>query len=275
VIKVDANQQHAMATRSAYVSRVRRSILFEGSSGSISIPCPQIRKQQAGLIQAISERMGRPDFLSYTYGGNEESSMIQPIYPSLDYVLEQKDGSLKNYSLDLNDSVEGVLESMVSALQENGLTTLAPPPKALPSMQEQQTSPDDIHWGSGTKVTRYIDHQFDINWNQGRDLRHFLASLDSNEIASRKASRIDVVAIASVVRKNINFQLLMVLDWAGLSASLAVLLGKLLDLSQEHSHKFHVSSFYPLRLVWSSEDQPLDLYGGNLYLNPAATPFNG
>jgi Domain of unknown function (DUF4461) len=217
--------------------------------------------------------MGRPDFLSYTYGENIVSSMIQPIYPSLDYVLEQKDGSLQNYSLNLNDSVEGVLQSMVNALHQNGLPNLLPPPKAPPSLQQQQTSPNDIHWASEARATTGVDHQYDINWNQGRDLRHFLASLDSNEIASRKASRMDVVAIASVVRKEYQFAAVDGIGLGWSSASLAVLLGKLLDLYQEHSHKFHVPSFYPLRLVWSSEDQPLDLYGGNLYLNPAATPI--
>lgn len=262
-----------MASRSVYVSRVRRAFFLRAHPDRFRSHAPQIRKQQAGLIQAVSERMGRPDFLSYTYGENVVSSMIQPIYPSLDYVLEQKDGSLKNYSLNLNDSVEGVLQSMVNALQQNGLTNLASPPKPPPNLQEQQSSPRDIHWAPETRGTTGIDHQYDIHWNQGRDLRHFLASLDSNEIAYRRASRIDVVAIASVVRKEYQFS---AVDGTGLgwsSASLAVLLGKLLDLYQEHSHKFHVPSFYPLRLVWSSEDQPLDLYGGNLYLNPAATPI--
>lgn len=234
---------------------------------------PHIRKQQAGLIQAISDRMERADFLSYAYGENIQSSPIQPTYPRLEYVLEQKDGSLKTYSLDLNDSVEGVLHSMVDALRQNGLNTLTAPPKTPPKRLENANSPRDIQWASTTCATTGIDHQYDVHWNQGRDLRRFLSTLDSNEILARKASRMDVTAAASVVRRDYQFS---AVDGTGLgwsSASLATLLRTLVDLYQEHSHKFHVASFYPLRLVWSSEDQPLDLYGGNLFLNPAATPI--
>lgn len=234
---------------------------------------PDIRKRQAGLIQAISDRMERADFRSYAYGENILSSPIQPTYPALDYVLEQKDGSLKTYSLNLNDTVEGVLHSMVDALRQNGLNTLTNPPKTLPKRHKQAINSRDVHWASEGSATPGIDHQYDIHWNKGRDLRLFLSSLDSNEISARKASRMDVTAAASVVRRDYQFS---AVDGTGLgwsSASLATLLRKLVDLFQEHSHKYHVASFYPLRLVWSSEDQALDLYGGNLFLNPAATPI--
>lgn len=234
---------------------------------------PHIRKQQAGLVQAISDRMEGADFLSYAYGENIQSSRIQPTYPFLEYVLEQKDGSLKTYSLNLNDSVEGVLHSMVDALRQNGLNTLMAPPKARPRSLQHASNPRDIHWASTTCAATGIDHQYDVHWNQGRDLRRFLSTLDSNEISVRKASRMDVTAAASVVRRDYQFS---AVDGTGLgwsSASLATLLRTLVDLYQEHSHKFHVTSFYPLRLVWSSEDQPLDLHGGNLFLNPAATPI--
>jgi hypothetical protein len=262
-----------MATRSVYVSRLRRAFLLRAHPDRFRSHSPQIRKQQSGLIQAISDRMGRPDFLSYTYGEHSTSNYMQPKYPSLSYVLEQKDGSLKNHSLNLNDTVEGVLKSMVDALHQNGLTSLAPPPEAPPKLQQQTSSPHNIHWAPETKSTTGIDRKYDIHSNQGRNLLHFLASLDSTEIASRKASRMDVTAAASVVRRDYQF---FAVDGTGLgwsSASLAILLRTLVDLFQEHSHKFHVSSFYPLRLVLSSEDQTLDLYGGILYLNPSSTPI--
>ena len=83
----------------------------------------------------------------------------------------------------------------------------------------------------------------------------------------------DVTATALAIRRDYQFS---AVDGTGLgwsSTSFATVLRTLVDLFQEHSHSFRVPSFYPLRLVWSSEDQPIDLYGGNLFLNPASTPI--
>merc|ERR1712238_575105 len=44
-------------------------------------------------------------------------------------------------------------------------------------------------------------------------------------------------------------------------------------MGEEHQHKFHVHSFYPLQLVFSHDERKssLDIYGGHIYLNPSAT----
>jgi len=56
---------------------------------------------------------------------------------------------------------------------------------------------------------------------------------------------------------------------------LAVCLSRLTALYDEHQSKLRTKSFYPLRLVLSNDEfsSKLDLYGGVIRLNPAATPL--
>lgn len=122
-----------------------------------------------------------------------------------------------------------------------------------------------------------VNHEYDVNTHRGRDLLLFLASpsMDIDVIKERRSSRMDVTAVALVARRAFSF---LSIDGTGLgwsSASFAILLRSLVALHEEHGSKFHVSSFYPLQLVWSSEEfeHPIDLYGGILYLNPASTPI--
>lgn len=260
-----------VATRSVYVARLRRAFLLQAHPDRFR--SPTIQKQQAELVKAISDRMARPDFLSYSYGESSPSTSSDlPLrYPKLIYVLETKAGSLHKHNIDLNSTVEGVLRSMADALQTTGLASLPPPPKA--PTQPTASDEDGITWVSSKGEKSAIDHQYDIRSNHGRDLRHFLSTLDASEIEQRKSSRMDVTATAMVLRRDYGFA---AVDGTGLgwsSDSLAILLHSLVQLHHEHSHKFAVPSFYPLRLVWSSEDQPIDLHGGTLYLNPAATPI--
>jgi hypothetical protein len=279
-----------MATRSQYVSRLRRAFLLRTHPDRFR--SPEVRKQQATLVQAISDRMARPDFMIYAYGTvpDDATSLTShtPYPSSLPYVLEQKGGALINHSLNLNAGVERVLQSMVAALQQTaGLTNLPPPPKAPhPSQTEQQQSNDRIHWtrpDGGARTTaggkgahQHSSGKYNIHSNQGRDLKRFLETLDATEMEERKASRMDVTATAVAIRQVYRFAAVdgTSLGWS--SASLAILLRTLVDLHHEHHGKFLVDTFYPLRLVWSSEDfrsGPLDLFGGILYLNPASTPI--
>jgi hypothetical protein len=229
-------------------------------------------------VQAVADRLAQPDFLAYNrvHGGDlswsSESKPYLGSFSNLNYVLEQKDGSLQKFNVDLSDSVEGILKSLRRALHQSGLTLPLPPPP-LPSARPSANKQDHVLVSPTTPTKTFIDHQYDIHSNHGRNLKAFLKTLDPTEVQQRKLHREDVVAVASVVRREFGFSAVdgTALGWS--SQSLAMLLRSLLDLHAEHSPQFNVSSFYPLRLVWSSQDQPLDLTGGILYLNPAATPI--
>ncbi|KAL3942436.1 MAG: hypothetical protein SGBAC_003359 [Bacillariaceae sp.] len=118
-----------------------------------------------------------------------------------------------------------------------------------------------------------IDRRFDLNTAKGRNLMAFVDEIDSTEVERRRASRLDAMALAAVARKMYSFQAIdgIRLGWS--SENFAVLLSSIVSLHDEHSEKFNVTSFYPLRLVFTPDEfrDPLDLYGGTIYLHPAAT----
>jgi Domain of unknown function (DUF4461) len=265
-----------MSSRSLYISRIRRAFLLRVHPDRFRSHNSQIRKQQAGLVQAISNRLEQPDFLAYAFQERLPIPITpQPHYSQVRYVLEHKDGSLKDYTLNLNGTVEEILHAMVHALQEIGLTSLPLPPTSVPKQPHNHyDDPDNnMHWACNEESSPRVDHQYDIHSNKGRELLYFLSQLDFQDISSRRASRMDVTATASVVRKDFQF---LAVDGTGLgwsSATLAILLRCLVDFYGEHSAKFLVTSYYPLRLVLSLEDQPLDIFGGCFYLNPSATPI--
>jgi hypothetical protein len=246
---------------------------FRGRSESI-------RRGQTGLLSALSERMGQQDFQDYTtntpngdskwHGGNQVPVVFNK------YVLEKRDGSLLRQNLQLNDSVENVLKSMARALQLSG-AALPPPPSPPESKTEERFVNMRAKENSRrpTPSSSKIDHQFDVNTTRGRDLWGFLGCLDFNEIQNRRASRIDAAAAALVARRLYSFQAIDGIGMGWSSASFAILLKSLIKLHEEHSARFHVDSFYPLRLVFSNEEfhKSLDLFSGHIYINPALTPL--
>ena len=54
---------------------------------------------------------------------------------------------------------------------------------------------------------------------------------------------------------------------------MVICLRRLIALHDEHGSKIHVKSFYPFRLLFSSDEyhSNIDLYAGTIKLNPAAT----
>lgn len=243
--------------------------------------------------QALSGRMAENDFHDYTSNNTFCNTNVgfhhrcQQQHKQIHYVLEKRDGSLLHQTLDLSGSVESILTSLADALESSGAAKMAPPPPGPASQSNTSFSANDdnIHWarhptaddnaGVGTKHSFSIDHRYDVNTNRGRDLLAFLMSLTPRQIEERRACRMDASAAALVARRLFSFQSVdgIRLGWS--SESFAVLLASLIRLHDEHSSKFRVSSFYPLRLVFSPDDgrrcEPLDVYGGNLFLNPAAT----
>jgi hypothetical protein len=241
--------------------------------------------------------MAENDFHAYTSNTDAGTTNNVKFYhrqmmdhKPIHYVLEKRDGSLLHQTLDLTGSVESILKSIANALESSGAARITPPPSIGPIPQSTSSSStigDNIHWVNYSTTTNepagdgryeqmsFIDDRYDINTNRGRDLLAFLNSVTPQQIEERRARRMDVSAAALVTRRLFSFQSVdgIRLGWS--SESFAVLLSSLIRLHDEHSSKFHVSSFYPLRLVFSPDDgrryEPLDVYGGNLFLNPAAT----
>jgi hypothetical protein len=205
---------------------------------------------------------------------------------SIPYVLEKRDGSLLKQTIRLDDSVESILKSLAKALELTGASSLPPPPPPAPAPADtdhrRPLDANSILWapssssassGASTGNRGTNSHSFDINTQKGRDLMAFLKATPPDEIEKRRMHRMDASAAALVARQLFSFQAVDGISMGWSSESFAVLLRSLISLHEEHSSRFHVDSFYPLRLVFSFDDfhSALDLYGGILYLHPAAT----
>lgn len=296
----------AALLRSDYVSRLRRAFLLRAHPDRFRSHPPSVRRRQAELVQAIGERMSHRDFVAYGCPGGGGGPGGPPCGPpsgtsnestTYDYVLERKDGSLQRNTIRLDDAVESVLDSMASALERTGVggNSIPSPPPPL-AAEERTTSKGgdpssvprprfggdfegmrDIFYGGGPRRPGAdgVDRRFDVNTARGRDLRLFLRTLDPCDVERNRSNRMDAIAAALVLRRSYGFQ---AVDGTGLgwsSSSLAIVLGSLAALHDEHRAKFKVKSFYPLRLAMSSDEcrDKLDLYGGILRLNPASTPL--
>lgn len=283
---------------SVYVSRLRRAFFLRVHPDRFRSHDNSIRQKQAKLMQALNDRMSWSDFISYNYGGSTTTSVLsrdQQGGQLFEYHLEHRDGSLLNQKIQLNDSVENILDSMAKALRRSGAATLPKPPpqKSLndsntaemnSNNQNRRNSAQNttgfrqrqphVQWAKETP-SQGVDHQFDINTTKGRDLLAFCHSLDRQQVEDRRSSRMDANAAAMIGRRLYQFQSIdgTPLNWS--SASFATIMKKLIELHEEHSLKFFVGSFYPLRLVFTNDDfhESLDLYGGNLHLHPGYTPI--
>ena len=220
--------------------------------------------------------MSSSDFLAYTCDQSIATSVI-PSQSTFKYVLEHRDGSLLHHTIELQDNVENVLKSMVVALESTGTASVPPPPPPPETLSKDAHENNDILWAphEASKKASKVNHKYDVNTYKGKGLMRFLQNMDFNLVEERRASRMDVAAVALVARRAFHFLSIdgTHLGWS--SASFAILLRSLVALHEEHQSKFHVDSFYPLQLVWSSEEfeDPVDPYGGILYLNPASTPI--
>lgn len=306
--------------RSTYIAQLRRAFLLRAHPDQFrTYNDPTIQKRQSALLSALANRFSDKDF--HDYASNiHSSSASKPavgIQKPMSYYLESRNGLLR-LSLDLNDSVFGILKSMSTALESTGAASLPPPPPPMSSDIHRiittsdtfQTQQHGWHWAqspSSTTTNRTdraggIDNRYDVNTNRGRDFHKFLSLIKHTEIEERRAARMDVTAAALIARRLYSFQSIdgTRLGWS--SQSFVVLLHSLIRLHEEHSPRFHVKSFYPIQLVFSPDDdafhffhknrkpgtstnvgtassmsssvvriKSLDVFGGNLYLNPAAT----
>lgn len=224
--------------------------------------------------------MSQHDFLAYQRGEtNYQNHIEQPKRKQeFSYLLEHHDGSLIRQQISLQNSVEDILNNMSEALNRTGAVALPKPPKGTPPKAEQSNSSKENRWHYSpvsTPSERDVDHQYNRVSLRGRDLINFLKSLDHDEIQQRRMYRTDAQAAALAVRHLFQFQAVDAISLGWSSASVAVLLDRLYSFYDEYKSKFHVVSFYPMRLVFSADDfhDALDIYGGILRLNPASTPL--
>jgi len=186
------------------------------------------------------------------------------------------------HTLDLSDNAENILQNIVQTLRSTGFTAIKPP-LSPPSSSSSSSSSYHTDLDNNESLTREyapndtmrgkINHAFDVNTRQGRDLMHFITNLNYDEIEQRKSNRIDASAAALVARQLYKFQSIdgTRLGWS--SSSLTKCLKMLTKAFDEHYEKFNVKSFYPLRLILSNDEfhSKLDLYGGTIMLNPGST----
>jgi len=292
------NLNKSIVSRSEYVARLRRAFILRCHPDQFRQHDDKIRQQQSVLLQSLSERMTQADFQDYTskvgrkgdYNNNNHSVHNNNQQSVLKYVLERRDKTLLHRTIDLNAPVEIILQSLASALESSGAAKISPPPPSLAS-QSRNLKTDDydpLHWVKhshheskpdsikNSRESSRIDHRYDINSNRGRDLQNFLSSLTPNEIEERRAYRMDATAAALVARRLFSFQSIDGLQLKWSSKSFAGLLSSLIRFYEEHQHKFHVHSFYPLQLVFSHDERKLslDVYGGHIYFNPSATQLD-
>lgn len=294
---------------SVYVSRLRRAFFLRVHPDRFRSHNTAVRQQQARLVQALNDRLSWSDFLSYNYDGSSNShrdampppGSQQVMAKNLPFSLEHRNGSFLQKTIHLDDSVENILNSMSQALLDSGAAPPPPPPKVNHSTNNaanngngDRQNPYDgtIAWTQEDRRSARskqqqqqqqqqnpytnIDHRFDINTTKGRDLLAFCQSLERQQIEERRQFRMDANASAMMGRRMYQFQSIdgTSLHWS--SKSFAILMNSLMDLHEEHKTKFHVDSFYPLRLVFSNhdfdvEEEALDLFGGIIHLHPGKT----
>ena len=277
-------------SRSVYVAQLRRSFLMRAHPDRFrSLGDESLRRGQAALLAALSERWNAQDFQNYTANlpssetiANYNMAMARSSFAKqgnspLPFVLEKRDGSLLMQSIRLDDTVENILTNLAKALELSGAASLpGPPPPAPQAEHTRGLDANQILWADAAAANSFPGNQYasyDVNSQKGRALLSFLKATPKEQVEQRKSFRMDASAAALVARRLYSFQAIDGINMGWSSESFAILLRSLIALHEEHSSRFHVDSFYPLRLVFSHDDfqSPLDLYGGILYLHPAAT----
>lgn len=274
----------APISRSVYLSRLRRAFLLRVHPDRFRTRDASIRMAQASLVKALGDRLSRPDFIQWQSHERDVARRMHLPYENATqrddhtypYVVERRDGSLLREAFCMNGTVEDILTSMSDALQRSGASV-----PQLPSSSDNDSNTlvmdllDRSALMEGGRRTGGVDHSLNIVSRQGRDLCYFLSSVSHDDIRTRQSSRTDAQAMALEVRKLYQFLAVDATSLGWSSASVSVLLSRLLELYEEHSSAFHVDSFYPVRLVFTADEfmSPLDLYGGVLRLNPGLTPL--
>jgi Domain of unknown function (DUF4461) len=299
--------------RTTYFSKLRRAFLlrvhpdrFRHHNNSNIMTVESIQLQQASLVKALTDRMNQPDVTAWLQQ-NDVTKVNRRIDSNKNntyqYFIEKRDGSLLQTTLSLNRSVEDILKSMANALQKSGAAASIPtPPPQLHEAQIGRTSKIANGWDdttndvaetatasmtfNATTNTGNIDTRYDIRSNRRRDLKSFLQQKGQpdqlpttlqDQIRDLRNARMDAISVALQVRRTFQFAAIDATETGWSSASATVLFRRLLTFHEEYAKRLHVTSFYPMRLIFSPRDIPddhessIDVYGGIIRLNPAST----
>jgi Domain of unknown function (DUF4461) len=285
---------------------------FRHHNNCMLMTAGSIQIQQASLVKALADRMNQPDVTAWLQQ-RDVSKMISNAtsptntgsnkYNTYQYVIEKRDGSLLQTTLSLNRSVDDILKSMANALQKCGAGASVPaPPSQQEVVQHGRSSIATNMWNNGiddnaataaasmtyytTSTNGSIDTRYDIRSNRGRDLKLFLQQKGQpdplstslqDQIRDLRLARMDAISVALQVRRTFQFAAIDATETGWSSASATVLFRRLLTFHEEYAKRLHVTSFYPIRLIFSPRDVPddqessIDLYGGIIRLNPAST----
>lgn len=194
--------------------------------------------------------------------------------------MKNKDGTMSKLAIKLdNTNPHQILERMVEAID----FPLPPSPVESSSLKRMQI-PHLSRSQRSIPLKSDVDHLIWANWwgshldykspnSTKRDVLHFLENMDFDHIKQRKLARINATASALVARRAFKFLAIdgTKLGWS--SSSLAICLSRLTSLHEEHQSRLQTKSFYPFRLLLSSDEflRKVDLFSGTIRLNPAST----
>ncbi|GKY91280.1 hypothetical protein MPSEU_000100500 [Mayamaea pseudoterrestris] len=281
----------ASMSRSVYLSKLRRAFLLRVHPDRFRNESAAMRRDQASVVKALADRLVEPDFIAWQQHkcqGNKiksaNSKGLSQSTSSIVYRLERRDGTFLQTRLPLGGSVQDILKNITESLGLIGAYSLPSLTKLdEDGLQKDESNNSKFHSNrqrnsqhqchNAASSSAGINHQYDIRSRQGRDLQQFLSTLSQNTIQERRLDRTDAQAAAMQVRSVFQFQSVDATSLGWSSASVAVLLNQLLALYEEFSSKLHVQSFYPIQLLFTSDDfhAALDLHGGVLRLNPSLT----
>lgn len=272
------------SSRSAYVAQLRRAFLLRVHPDRFA--SKKVRAEQAAFVQAFHQRIAQEDFLAWQ--SHSELDFHRSVETKLrnDYVctVQKRDGSFLRKKISLSDSVPDLLINISSVLHESGATSVPVAPKDESDPHQVQSPFSASTYG--VKRPQFTSHPLGSPWKQTSEkretLKEFLTRIDLGLIATRQQSRWDAKTVASVARRTFGFVMIDATRTRWASESVASLLRRFVAIANE-SYSFQVHSFSPLRLVWcptareatlSSDDehggQHIDLFEGNLFLNPSA-----
>ena len=250
---------------SAYVAQLRRAFLLRVHPDRFRTQ-PKLVKRQSSLIQALSDRLQEPDFLKYinptiSLDQYNDAPYKNNVYHNQTFSIDTKSGVVET-SLSLNESPSKILSSMAQLCN-------FPPPPSPPSQGVQSHEPvlfEHLRYGSYANRKK--------GQKQNTNLIQFLETAGlADSIKERRLNRINATSAAHVARQLYKF---ISIDGTRLgwnSASMTICLSRLTALHDEHKNKLRTKSFYPFRLILSSDEfqRKVDLWAGDIRLNPAAT----
>lgn len=213
----------------------------------------------------------KPD--RFTELGGSSSS----VYGTYPFSIERADGTFSKMSMPLDRSVSPykILQCMAESINYPP----PPPPSSEPATEHPSSLLNDARGGVDQFIRSWGGspgyRQNKTPSTMDRDLLHFLKKIDFDDIKQRRLDRINAAASVLVARRAFGFS---AIDGTGLgwsSASLNVCISRLSNLHDEHKSKLRTKSFYPFRLVISSDEfmRKVDLFGGIILLNPSAGPL--